>query len=70
MTPDPLSLKCELVLKDKPTKEICFDFREVRRRAMCETWKIFEEKKVPFKEARKLGWDETKKKCAEIGAFI
>ena len=70
MSPDPLSVKCDLVLKTPISKDICFDFREVRRRSMCQTWKIFEEKRISFKEARKLGWEETKKKCAEVGAFI
>jgi hypothetical protein len=59
-----------MVLKQPLTKDICFDFREVRRRAMCETWKIFEEKKIPFKDARKLAWDKVKKECVEIGAII
>jgi hypothetical protein len=67
---DPISLKCELVLKQPLTKDICFDFREVRRRAMCETWKIFEENRIPFREARRLAWEKVKKECANIGAII
>jgi hypothetical protein len=70
MGEDPLSLKCEEVLKAPLTKDRCFDFRESRRWALCETWKLFEERKIPFKEARKLAWEEMKKKCAEIGAYI
>lgn len=65
-----LSERCKLVLSMPLTKEICFDFREIRRRAMCETWRIFEEQKIPFREARKLAWEKVKKECAEIGAII
>jgi hypothetical protein len=37
---------------------------------MCKSWEIFEKQKIPFSEARKLAWEELKKKCAEIGAYI
>jgi hypothetical protein len=67
---DSLSLRCETILKEPLTKDICYDFRKVRSRSMCETWKIFEEKKIPFKEARKLGWEKVKADCAKIGAII
>jgi hypothetical protein len=70
MEEDPLSLKCELVLKQPLTKDRCFDFSESRRWAMCRSWEIFEKQKIPFSEARKLAWEELKKKCAEIGAYI
>jgi hypothetical protein len=37
---------------------------------MCKSWELFEKQRIPFSEARRLGWEELKKKCAEIGAYI
>jgi hypothetical protein len=65
-----LSLKCELVLAKAPSKGTCFDFREIRRRALCRTWDLFETEEIPFHEAIKHGWEFVKKECADIGAFI
>jgi hypothetical protein len=65
-----LSEKCAAVLAKPPTKEECYDFRAVRRRAICTAWKILEEEKIPFREAIKRGWAETKAKCREISAVI
>jgi len=67
---EDLSLKCELVLKQPLTKDRCFDFRESRRWTMCKAWELMETQKIPFREARKLAWEELKKECAKIGAII
>jgi len=52
------------------TKDVCYDFRGIRRWVMLRTWDIFEKEKVPFATAIRRAWKEAKEKCAELGAYI
>jgi len=66
----PISPKCEMILKEPPTKEECFDFRAIRARVMCRAWEIMEEERVPFREAITKAWKNTKEACAKVKAII
>jgi hypothetical protein len=59
----PISPKCAAVIERGPTKEICEDFREQRRLILCLAWKKIEEKKIPFREARREAQAEVTKAC-------
>jgi hypothetical protein len=59
--------RCVEVLARPLDKELCLDFREVRRRNMCRAWEILEKEKVTFKEAVKRSWDETLEGCRSAG---
>jgi hypothetical protein len=65
-----LSEKGEEILKRGLSKDICYDFREIRRYVLIMTWKKLEERRIPFKTAIREAWAEAKKKCAELGAVI
>jgi len=58
------------VLREKLTRDICYDFRAVRHWVMLRTWTIFEEERVPFREAVRRGWADVKAVCAEKAAYI
>jgi hypothetical protein len=60
----------EEILKEPLTKEQCYDFRAIRRRAMAFGWKRYESERIPFREAIKKGWSDVKSACKEIGAII
>lgn len=55
-----VSAVCAKVL-EKPPK--CFDFRGIRRWAMCRAWQIMETEKKPFKKAIKEAWRHAKSIC-------
>jgi hypothetical protein len=65
-----LSEKGEEILKRGLSKDICYDFREIRRWVLINCWRLMEEQKIPFREAVKASWAEAKKRCAELGAYI
>ena len=67
---NPMSEKCRLILDKGLTKDVCYDFRGIRRWVMCKAWEIMEKEKVPFRTAIRTAWDEAKKLCLEIGAPI
>jgi len=67
---NPVSPKCELILKEPPTKDECFDFRAIRARAMCKAWEIMEKERVPFRESITRAWREIKDACAKVTAYI
>jgi len=52
------------------TKNICWDFREIRAVVMCKAWQLMEEKHIPFHIAVSEAWDWAKEKCREAGAYI
>ncbi len=64
----PTSERCHAALKEPVTIEVCVDFREVRRRVMCDAWRRVEEGSAPFREAIRLSWDRVLKDCREAGA--
>jgi len=65
-----VSEKCDIVLKQDITKDLCFDFRRIRQWVLCKAWNIMEERKVRFAEAIREAWREAKSKCAEVSAII
>jgi len=48
----------------------CYDFKEVRKWVMLRCWTIFEEERVPFREAIRRAWGDVKSVCREKGAYI
>ena len=66
----PLSFKCMMILDEPVSRELCYDFRGIRRRVMCRAWKLMEDEKISFGEAVRRAWRETKKECALVGAII
>ena len=65
-----ISPHAKYVLEQPMTKDVCYDFREVRSRVMYKAWQIMEEERVPFREAIKRAWDWAKGECAEVGAIV
>lgn len=63
----PVSERCRASLEEPVTREICLDFRGVRRRVMCAAWRSMEEEKVPFREAVRRSWDQVLAGCREAG---
>ncbi|MBW2671936.1 MAG: hypothetical protein JRD89_00805 [Deltaproteobacteria bacterium] len=58
--PDPISAKCQLRLKEPPS---CWDFRGIRSWVLCKAWLEMEEKKMHFRDAIRMAWDEAKRVC-------
>lgn len=69
MPSDP-SLRCKILLEKGLDKETCYDFRKVRAYVMCKAWYLMEKERIPFREAIRRAWDETKVACAEKSAII
>jgi len=66
-----LSVKCRYVLERGLTKEVCEDFREIRRWVACRAWQLLEEGKARrWRDAIKTAWEEAKRKCMELGVVI
>ena len=65
-----VSEKCDIVLKQKITKDLCYDFRKIRQYVLCLAWDIMEKRKVRFADAIREAWREAKSKCAEVSAVI
>ena len=65
----PVSARCETALKEPASHEVCLDFREIRRRVMCDAWNIMEEERRPFREAVRSSWSRRKAECAAVGVF-
>jgi len=65
-----LSEKCRAVLETGLTKDLCYNFRAVRKYVMCSAWAKIEEKKIPFRDAIRESWVDARKKCAEVSAVI
>jgi len=63
----PVSERCQTALKEPAAREVCLDFREIRRRVMCGAWKIMEEERRPFREAVRTSWDRRRTECAAVG---
>ncbi len=62
-----VSARCETALKEPASRETCLDFREVRRRVMCDAWRRVEEERVPFREAVRRSWDRAMEECRGAG---
>jgi len=71
---NPLSEHCKRVLEalDNPErlKEVCKDFREIRRLVLCYTWHIIETQGKRFRDAIRQAWREIKDRCAEVGVYV
>lgn len=65
-----VSLKCKILLEKGLDKETCYDFRKVRAYVMCHAWELMEKEKIPFREAIRRSWSDTKTECAKISAII
>ena len=65
-----ISAKCELVLAQPITKELCYDFRKTRQWVLCNSWALMEKEKIRFGDAIKKSWTDLKAKCAEAGAIM
>jgi len=65
-----VSEKCEIVLKQPVTKDLCYDFRKIRQRVLCRAWELIEKEKIPFRDAIRKSWREIKEECARISAVI
>jgi hypothetical protein len=65
-----ISDKCEIVLSQPLTKDVCYDFRTIRQRTMCLAWKIMDEQKIPFRQAIKEAWRTVKEGCAKVSAAV
>ena len=63
----PISLVCQVELSKPITSDLCYDFREIRRWVMCNTWKLIEREHLSFSEAIKRSWREIKLKCLAKG---
>ena len=63
----PVSERCQAALKESASREVCLSFREIRRRVMCDAWKIMEEEKRPFREAVSSSWDRAMEDCRGAG---
>jgi len=60
---------CEAVLERGITRDVCLDFREIRRFVICKAWKIMEKEKVPFRDAIKRSWAGAKEECRKLHVF-
>ena len=67
---NPVSPVCKTVLGEEITKDRCYDFREVRRLALCKAWEIMEKERVPFRTAISSAWDWVKRQCYKVSAWI
>lgn len=67
-----ISAHCKRILDDfeARTKEICWDFRQIRAVVMCRSWAILEKEHIPFREAVRRSWEWVKDKCYAAGAYI
>jgi len=65
-----VSAKCEAVLGQEITKDLCYDFRRSRQYVLCATWRNMEEKRIRFSDAIREAWAELKSKCMKVGAYI
>ena len=65
-----LSHRAEEILERGLTKDICYDFRGIRRWVMAKAWDLMEKERIPFREAIRRAWAEAKRECAELGAYI
>jgi hypothetical protein len=63
----PVSERCQTALKEPVTREVCLDFREIRRRVMCDSWRRVEEERLPFREAVRRSWDRAMEDCRGAG---
>ena len=62
--PKETSAKCAAVLDRGLTKDVCQDFREMRRWVLCRTWELLDSGQASsFKEARRMAEAERKKAC-------
>jgi len=55
------SERCRVVLASPPD---CMNIRKVRAFAMCSAWRKMDEKRIPFRQAIREGWQDVKKVCA------
>ena len=67
---ESVSVKCKVLLEKGLDKETCYDFRKVRGYVMCKAWDIMDKERVPFREAIRRSWAETKSECMEKSAVI
>jgi len=65
-----LSETCKLILEKGLTKDMCYDFRAIRRYVLCNAWKLMEERKIPFRDAIRESWRKAKEECISMSASI
>jgi len=65
-----VSIKCRILLEKGLDKNTCYDFRKVRAYVMCKAWDLIEKEKIPFREAVRRAWSDTKVECAKLSAII
>ena len=56
----PISRKCERALEQPP---VCGNFRQVRRRVLCDAWQRVAEEGLTFREAVRRSWDQALDQC-------
>ena len=65
------SEKCRLVLERGLTKDVCTNFREIRRWVACRTWQLLDEGKyTSWRDAIRQAWREAKEGCFKIGVVV
>ena len=56
----PVSTRCHRVLEQPP---VCGDFRQVRRRVLCDAWNRVQAEGLTFREALRRSWDQALDAC-------
>lgn len=57
------SKKCKIALEQGLTPKICGDFRQVRRRVLCDAWSRVAQEGLTFREALRRSWDQALDEC-------
>ncbi len=70
LSPEDVPNDYKEVLKVGLTREVCVDFRAIRRFVLSKAWDIMEKEKEPFSIAIKKAWDFAKIECAKLGAVV
>ena len=59
----PTSQRCRRVLEQPITPAVCSNFRQVRRRVLCDAWQRVRDEGIPFREAVRRAWDKALDEC-------
>lgn len=59
----PISTRCHRVLQEPITPAVCQNFREVRRRVLCDAWNRVAQENLTFREALRRSWDQALAQC-------
>ena len=63
----PTSQRCHRVLQEPVTPAVCDNFRQVRRRVLCDAWNRVQEEGLTFREALRRSWDQALDQCRGAG---